>query len=163
MSTGPTERSPNAGQNTGWDRGIHRSGHNELLVNHGLIETLTTDADRNDDGFYTGGDNDVVRNYGTIAGDIELGSDPDHVRSTGIIDGILDLESGDHVHGGRGGSVGLVESGNGSDSMLGGADDHTFEGGSGSVLIDLGEIGGEGTVLVVGLDISDIDRFDFLL
>ncbi|MCC1491654.1 calcium-binding protein, partial [Cognatishimia sp. F0-27] len=73
---------------------------------------------------------DLLRNSGTISGTVSLGDMGDSLWNSGAIDAdVVDLGRGDDLYDGRFGSVtGLLEGGDGNDTILGGADGDRLDG-----------------------------------
>ncbi|HEX8232655.1 MAG TPA: hypothetical protein VF559_04830 [Caulobacteraceae bacterium] len=99
-----------------------------LLENSGEIRG-SADAVRYQDG---SGYLDIV-NSGSMYGGLNLDSAGFcNVRNSGVIEGGVLFGSSDNTYDGRGGAGGLVDGGDGADSLRGGADEDTLQGGLGA-------------------------------
>jgi hypothetical protein len=91
----------------------------DRIVNDGTVETGGTYA------IDAGGGDDTVLNYGTIAGDVDLGAGADVYRGNGTVDGtILGGAGDDQIVGGAGDDI--IAGGSGKDRLTGGAGDDTY-------------------------------------
>lgn len=91
-------------------------GQTASLINHGIITAGGTGVS---------GDNlnsDLIRNFGSITGDVVLRGRDDVVVNGGLIDGRVDLGDGNDLYRGDPGGVALLVSGGAGDDRLFGAD-----------------------------------------
>ncbi|WP_420325722.1 hypothetical protein [Mameliella sp.] len=166
----------NSGTISGWSEGLRTSRDTDVLIlNSGLIEARAFGGDAID---LNGGD-DVVRNAGTIIGDVTLEDGNDYLDNNGgVINGTVLAGAGNDTMAGsdssddfRGGSEADTIVGRGGDDLLDGdSGDDFILGGAGNDDVDAGadndtvngnagddSIYGEGgNDLLVGQDGSDL-------
>lgn len=116
------------------------------IVNHGMIgaapgTTAVAEA------ILTGAGADILRNFGTVSGRVQLGEGADILINRALIEGDVRLGGGDDRYDGRRGLIESTVNGEaGNDVMIGGSDEETLFGGADNDLIS----GGGGNDRLIG-------------
>ncbi len=167
----------NSGTISGWENGLSTTRDTDVrILNSGLIEARGTFS--TNEAIQLDGGDDVIRNTGTILGNVTLQAGDDHIDNNGgVINGIVDGGAGnDTMAGGDGtdefsggdngdtivgrggddilngdGGEDLILGGAGNDDIEGGADNDTINGNAGDDSI----YGDGGNDVLVGQDGSD--------
>lgn len=115
-------------------------GGSFTVINRGIIEGAQ--------GSYLGGSGgDILRNVGTMVGDVSMGEGGNQLTNRGLIDGFVFFGSGNDTFTGTKGTItGSVSGGGGNDTLLGGNDGGTLYGGTGTDSL----VGGSGADLIIG-------------
>lgn len=105
----------------------------------------------------------ILHNSGELHGDLQFATSTlgNSIINAGLIEGSITLGAGADLYDGRGGLVsGMISSGDGNDTLIGGAGDDVLVGGLGRDRLDGGKGGGEDTFVFTDVKESRPSSFD---
>ena len=137
------------------DLAIGSDAGTTFISNFGTIASLSVTA------IYTDVGNDVLRNRGSIVGDVNLWKGDDLLINRGTITGIVSMQDNNDTVDNRGGTIdGLIDFGAGVDTFKPGSTEETAAGGDGIDTLDFSNSGSvrlalDGSFAATGVALGD--------